>query len=1223
MKVDFLQPLGDFQYSINLEYDLLNDDKVKGFLPTSGALAIIEDVLLSVMSKSTRRARLLTGAYGKGKSHMTLALLALLENREKKLFKNLLKKAKNENVDLFNNITQYLESGKKLFPVIVKTATNDLRTNLLNSLNISLELYGLKELMPATFFDVAVSTIQGWKKDFPSTYKVFGSILGAPVDSFVKRLKAYDKDAYNQFVEIHPTLTSGSEFNPLQGADVIKLYNNVIKDLRGYGYNGIFLVYDEFGKFLEGSIDTRTTANDLKLLQELAERSNRSDLEEQLHLLLISHKGIDNYVSNLTKEKTDNWKAIEGRFEKVSIQNTEAEIYELIAQVLKKDEEKYGRFYEANKDNFDRLEKIFNFKGQDVSRGGAFTSVLKSLNEDVVKKCYPIHPYSLLMLPKISELVAQNERSIFTFLAANDKNTVVDYIKKSKDEFPIIEPDTIYDYFESAFFAQPHGSLIREQWQITSSAIIKVNAFDKSELAIKILKTLALIYIINEFETLPPSKDLLAEIYLSKYSSIEIANAFNLISRLELLIELEYKPHVRIRNSSQNNLDQLIEDEIARVSKDFNPKLILQDAMKTEYFYPAEYNDTFEITRFFKFMFIEYEEFMLVKDVNKYIDNINSDGVILAILLKDDFEKKEVLGRIESFNEKRMFANSENNKNIRDRVVYILPKVPKLITEKLKKYAAIENLEAKNKADDLLLEELHYIKTDLIQLINKYIEKQYFKSELQESEYYYEGKYQRQVKSRRSLSALLSHVCQNVYSQTPKIINENINRNGISSQMAGARFRIVTNVLESHLKPNLGLIGNQDISVMRSIYVVPGIIKDLDVPNIDLVNCDSEFKNLFKIIEKHLVGTYGKVVEFSELYDCLTHAKYGIGLKRGVIPFYIAAVLREYKDSIVISRAGREQQINAQLLMDINEKPHLYSSRAEELTVQKVKYLRDLEGLFSGGAYGRGMSDFENIVKTMQSWYTYLPKFNREASVVYTDELTCEPNTAEHINFKKQLGYAELNAREFLLEKLPSVFCTTSYEDIVKKARKIKEDVEKNLNNALRWVMKCLGKAFKQGPKSSLRSTLLDYYETLTERTKNNLFDGDAETLMRVLKSNNNDEQIAKNLVRGFYGLRIEDLKPNLIEDIEERIKESKRTIDTFNSQRNTTRFTSSISTITYQNKNNEEKVIHIDEAIDKGNYASELLSNELDSIFEEYGESLSNYDKVKLLFRKIKELLD
>ena len=67
-----------FQTSINIEYDLYNDNKVKSFIPTMSSIDVIEDVLLSTSVQEKGRARILIGAYGRGKSHIVLLLMSLL-----------------------------------------------------------------------------------------------------------------------------------------------------------------------------------------------------------------------------------------------------------------------------------------------------------------------------------------------------------------------------------------------------------------------------------------------------------------------------------------------------------------------------------------------------------------------------------------------------------------------------------------------------------------------------------------------------------------------------------------------------------------------------------------------------------------------------------------------------------------------------------------------------------------------------------------------------------------------------------------------------------------------------------------------------------------------------------------------------------------------------------------------------------------------------------------
>lgn len=77
-----------FQYSVNIGYDLNNDDKLKNFIPTQSALTLLEDILLSTRITSTERARVLIGAYGKGKSHIILMILSMLMKKDISLFES-------------------------------------------------------------------------------------------------------------------------------------------------------------------------------------------------------------------------------------------------------------------------------------------------------------------------------------------------------------------------------------------------------------------------------------------------------------------------------------------------------------------------------------------------------------------------------------------------------------------------------------------------------------------------------------------------------------------------------------------------------------------------------------------------------------------------------------------------------------------------------------------------------------------------------------------------------------------------------------------------------------------------------------------------------------------------------------------------------------------------------------------------------------------------------
>ena len=583
-----ITPIEGFQYSVNIAYDIYDDKKIRSYIPSNSSLQIIEDILASTDNKSTDRARILTGSYGKGKSHLILYILALLAGRDKTLFSTAIEKAKIENPDLAKNICDYLDSGKRLLPVIVNANSLDIKSTLLQSLNSALQQANLANIMPSTFFDAAISKILAWKNDFPETYKAFENKIGQSGESFVLALKDYDQSRYDLFVRIYPSLTSGSEFNPLAGSDVISVYESVIDELKPLGYNGIFVVYDEFGKFLEGSVD-KSSAMDIKLIQDFAEKCNRSGLK-QLHIMLISHKSIENYIGKLDKNKVDAWKAVSNRFKSISINNDESEIYDMVATVLNRDKKLFEKYIEQHSEQFDALKKV-------IERDHSFTALNDENVEDFALRCYPLHPYTLLLLPKISELVAQNERTIFTFLSSTERYSVPYFLRTDNSNFPIIEPDYIYDYFEKLFKGEPYGSNVKKQWQITTVALSKLKEYD-NPLAEKIVKTIALIYCVNDFEIIPPSWDIICEIYSVNYRWGDIEAAKETLKKAHLLIELLYKPYVRITEGSGHDVLGLIQQEAYKIENITKAKDVFNDVCEIKYLYPVQYNDENEAKLF-------------------------------------------------------------------------------------------------------------------------------------------------------------------------------------------------------------------------------------------------------------------------------------------------------------------------------------------------------------------------------------------------------------------------------------------------------------------------------------------------------------------------------------------------------------------------------------------------------------------------------------------------
>lgn len=188
--------------------------------------------------------------------------------------------------------------------------------------------------MPETHFRAALNMIGLWKQKYPATFEKMKALLDESIDDFVDHLKQYDVNRYDTFIKIYPQLTSGSEFNPFAGFSIVDIYDSVNQKLKEYGYTGIYVVYDEFSKYLEANIAS-ASVSDVKMLQDFAEKCNRSG-SQQLHLLLILHKEIENYIDQLPKQKVDGWRGVSERFSHIVLHSDYSQVYEIIAHALKK-----------------------------------------------------------------------------------------------------------------------------------------------------------------------------------------------------------------------------------------------------------------------------------------------------------------------------------------------------------------------------------------------------------------------------------------------------------------------------------------------------------------------------------------------------------------------------------------------------------------------------------------------------------------------------------------------------------------------------------------------------------------------------------------------------------------------------------------------------------------------------------------------------------------------
>ena len=361
--------------------------------------------------------------------------------------------------------------------------------------------------------------------------------------------------------------------------------------------------------------------------------------------------------------------------------------------------------------------------------------------------------------------------------------------------------------------------------------------------------------------------------------------------------------------------------------------------------------------------------------------------------------------------------------------------------------------------------------------------------ELRQAEYYHCGN-KVAIYRKAQLSQKLSEICETVFNRTPRINNETLNKNDLPTNTINSRTKVVRGLLQSELSPMLGLVGTgQDVSIMRSALIVPGVVDDIkSSPSIHISDCpDERLANVLQHIDQFFAnsGLDQSGSNFSALYDELTRPELGIGMKRGPIPLYVAAVLHSYKDHLTISSYGQELEINAELLNSINAKPEAYTARLIDWSQEKADYIKNLENLFSQHIIARekNVNSFLYIVRAMQRWYIALPKYAKEARELYVGGEQFHAIEKQNIRFANALKAPSINPHEFLFESLPKVFgfdgfivetsaCIERAKELYDKALDNLTDVQKMCQLSLRRILLRGKRHLLQrlaGTKSSLR----------------------------------------------------------------------------------------------------------------------------------------------------------
>jgi len=279
-------------------------------------------------------------------------------------------------------------------------------------------------------------------------------------------------------------------------SDIIKFLEDTAIIVKKYGYDNITLFWDEFTPILEVE-----RYNDiLMMLQNLSENIKNNNV----FLFIVAHRTL-----NSNKMLQEDITKVYDRFELTHYKMEDITTYVLLANSIIKNDNHKGIVSQLRENsNFNDLNKyVLNHEDNSMNVKNLFDMI-------------PIHPYSGLILSLIARQLKSSNRSIFSFLYAdNGFNSFLE-----NDTNYLMDVSYLWDYFLNIFEEDEKLSTYLTKYAI-SKDIESVNSD-----YLVILKAILLLNILNkviggnelEFhKILKPNKKNLEHIFrVTKYHSI-------------------------------------------------------------------------------------------------------------------------------------------------------------------------------------------------------------------------------------------------------------------------------------------------------------------------------------------------------------------------------------------------------------------------------------------------------------------------------------------------------------------------------------------------------------------------------------------------------------------------------------------------------------------------------------------------------------------------------
>lgn len=1043
----------NFQSSINLELDLNNEAKIYEYIPTTDICDVLKKYVKSVIGESKERATTLVGPYGKGKSFLLLVLNYLLgKNKSSKCWEDLVNKIRLVDNELYELLMIIKKEDISLMTVIINSNYDNIKQSFLIALSESLKREDLNDIIPNTVFDVCTDLIKKWEAD----PKIKKDILKRCLEIHKIELSKLKKDlsncsykAYKQFEELYNCVNIGLAFNPLVNNDIAKIYKDVVTAMCHKGYSGMFIVFDEFSKFLESN--SADLMQNLKIIQDVAEAANSSDKFNQINLCCVTHKSFALYLGKGKEDIfVDSFKTVDGRFQEIKFNRSLEENYQLISSAIHKKEKAEIISSDFIKDNIKFYERMNS------------TNLFEVTDKEtlVYKNCFPLNPMTVYNLIHLSELVAQNERTLFTFLSDSDEHSLNSFI--NNNDRGLLNVDKVYDYFNS-LFQKEEANFIRNIWYRAESILSKLD----TNLEKRVIKTIAIILMINDFDKLPCNEEIIS---LSLHEAIdEIQKVVNSLLDRHLLRRNLLNNLLSFALSNSKNIDEKIEVLSKTKFKNIKYSDVLDKINDKKFIVPRRYNEENKITRFFSVLFINEKEFVNLYNFDYYFENKYCDGIVIN-LINDSLSEKDIIKKMKNINDPRAVVRWPN-----------LP-IDNNLYQIAMRYACLEDIKLNKDIDEISTEEINLLleenEIDLLLLIDSY--------------YNRTNKFYNCISLHRNFNETLSSVMEQIYNYKLVFNNELVNKKCISSQYQKA----VNHVIDY-------LINNDD----DFLYSETSPEMSIKYSVLDFNEENTEFRMLINDLKNTISGSIGKKIPVMSIIGKYRIEPYGI--REGILPILLAKAISELSDNIILYLQTKEIELNSSNLVKAVSGTKYYLSFSKS-SGEQLKYLNNLMNLFEVTQNQNFRKNVINVADKIKKYFVGLPKIVRTCS----EKNNCLNFNNGFIKYKALFLGFNVNPYEVIFEEPKHIFNVNKYESLFTEIKKALSVIDRNLIAYKNELINKIKLLFEMDISTSLKMGLGNWIKKNSKDVKNLVLSDKTKKIRDCLVNQvNYDDVYSLNLI--------------------------------------------------------------------------------------------------------------